>query len=264
MNPSSLLSPHEAIKLALLAGELLLSNGSETNRVEDTMRRVLASAGYSNAEAFVVSTGVFVSVRAEAGDITSVKRITKRSYDVQKLIKVNDVSRSFAENRITPGEAMSKLEEIRSGTSGYAYSFVKLFAAGIACGCFAYLFGGSFMDCLNAFFTGFILEVLLFQLRKGRVADVLVNILGGIMIAFLSLTILNLGVGTNLDFIIIGSLMPLVPGLTLTNAVRDVLEGDYLSGSARLMDAVLVAISVACGVGTTIKLWYHIFGGVFI
>jgi uncharacterized membrane protein YjjP (DUF1212 family) len=257
-------NPQAAAKLALLAGELLLSNGAETNRVEDTMHRILSSAGFPDAESFVVSTGVFVSIHAESGDMTSMKRIAKLSYDVQKLIRVNDISRSFAENRLTPGEAVAKLEGIRSGTSGYAYSFVKLFAAGITCGSFAYLFGGGLMDCLNAFFTGFILQVLLFQLRRVRVADVLINIMGGIMIAFLSLTIINLGVGTNLDFVVIGSLMLLVPGLTLTNAVRDVLEGDYLSGSARLMNALLVAISIACGVGITIKLWYYIFGGVFI
>jgi uncharacterized membrane protein YjjP (DUF1212 family) len=258
------MNPKDAMKLALLAGEILLSNGAETNRVEDTMRRILSNAGFPDAETFVVSTGLIVGIPTEAGDVTSVKRITKHSYDVQKLIQVNDISRSIAENRLAPDEAAAKLEEIRSGTSGYAYSFVKLFAAGIACGCFTYLFGGGLTDCLNAFFTGFILQVLLIQLKKGLVADVLVNIMGGIMIAFLSLTIVNLGVGTNLDFIIIGSLMLLVPGLTLTHSVRDVLEGDYLSGSARLMDAALVATSVACGVGVTIKLWNYLFGGVSI
>ena len=47
---------------------------------------------------------------------------------------------------------------------------------------------------------------------------------------------------------IIGALMVLTPGVALTMGVRDILNGDYLSGSIRLLDAVLIAGSIACGV----------------
>lgn len=258
------MNPNDAVSLSLLAGELMLSNGAETYRVEDTMRRIMTSCGFQNSEAFVVSTGLFASVVGESGPTSSLVRITKRTVDVDKLIQVNDVSRHFAEGRLTFEEVQSKLANIRTSPPTMNYPFVKLFAAGLTCGGFAYLFGGNFADCLNAFLTGFVLQVLLLQLKKSRVSDVLMHIIGGIMISFLTLTIMNLGVGKNLDFVIIGSLMLLVPGVALTGAVRDVLEGDYLSGSARLLDALTVALAIACGVGTTLKLWLHIFGDVFI
>ncbi|MCL2702893.1 MAG: threonine/serine exporter family protein [Defluviitaleaceae bacterium] len=258
------MNPNEAIKLSITAGEIMLSNGAETYRVEDTMKRMLRSCGYHSSEAFVVSTGVFITVNSESGDLTSCKRIIRRSFNVDTLIKMNDISRSFADGRLTAESAYAKMEELRTAQPIQNYTFMKLFCAGIACGCFTYLFGGGPADCLNAFFTGFILKILLIQLRKSRVSEVLCNIIGGVMISFLTLTLLNLGVGRQLDYIIIGSLMLLVPGLTLTNAVRDVLEGDYLSGSARLMDAVTVAICIATGVGTALKVWFHIFGGAYI
>lgn len=248
----------------MTAGEILLSNGAETNRVEDTMRRMLLSCGYHNSEAFVVSTGLFVSVTAEAGEVSSVKRISRRSYNVDSLIKINDISRAFAEGRITAEASLTQMEELRTAQSSYSYPFIKLFGAGIACGCFAHLFGGSLADSLNAFFTGFILQILLFQLQKSRVPDVIRYILGGVMISFITLTLMNLGLGHSLDFAVIGALMLMVPGLTMTNAIRDVLEGDYLSGSARLLEAVTAAVCLAAGVGTTINLWFHLFGGVFI
>jgi uncharacterized membrane protein YjjP (DUF1212 family) len=260
------MNPNEAIKLSISAGEIMLSSGAETYRVEDIMRRMLHSCGYINSEAFVVSTGVFICVSTENGDVTSFKRILKRAVNVDALIRMNEISRSFAEERITAETALAKLEELRDSRNQptSVHGFTKLFCAAITAGCFTFLFGGSLGDCLNAFFTGFILQILLIQLRKSRVSDVLVNIIGGVMISFITLTMLNLGVGSSHDFIIIGSLMLMVPGITLTNAVRDVLGGDYLSGSVKLMDALIVAVSLATGVGTALSLWFRLFGGVMI
>jgi len=76
--------------------------------------------------------------------------------------------------------------------------------------------------------------------------------------------LLNLGLGNNINSIIIGTIMPLVPGISLTNAIRDILEGDFLSGSARILDAILIAVAIATGVGTVMNLWYGAFGGVII
>lgn len=257
------MDPNEAIRLSVLAGEIMLSNGSETYRIEDTMRRLLISCGYENAEAFVITTGILASLTDETGaTVTTIRRISRRSYNIDKIIRVNDISRGFADGTITAEQAVKKMEEIRD--TPQAFSFTKIFASGIACACFTYMFGGSFPNCLNAFFTGFILQVLLIQLRKIKVSDVLVNVVGGSLISFLTLTFLNLGIGSNLDNIIIGSLMPMLPGMTMINAIRDILEGDYLSGAARVMDAFIVALALACGVGTMLKLWFHLFGGVMI
>jgi len=257
------MNPNEAVRLSLSAGEVMLSNGAETYRVEEVMRRIMSSCGFMNSEAFVVSTGLFICVNTDNGDISSFKRIIKRTMNVDALIKMNEISRAFGEGRLTPDAVMSGIEEIRTG-QGSGNGFTKLFSAATAVGCFCYLFGGSLTDCLNAFFTGFILQILLIQLRKNRISEVLVNIIGGIMITFLVLTLMNLGVGLTYNYIIIGALMIMVPGMALTNAVRDILGGDYLSGTVRLMDALLVAIALATGVGTALSLWYHIFGGVYI
>ena len=142
--------------------------------------------------------------------------------------------------------------------------FLRIFASGIACMSFAYMFGGVLGDCVNAFITGIILQVFLIPLKKTNVTSVLVNILGGAVISFMTLTLINLGIGKDHNVIIIGSLMPLLPGHAITNAIRDILEGDYLSGGARIMDAVLIATAVAAGSGVALKIWLFRFGGVAI
>ena len=63
----------------------------------------------------------------------------------------------------------------------------------------------------------------------------------------------------NMDTVMIGSFMPLVPGMAITNAVRDTLRGDYLSGGARVMEAFLKALGIAIGIGIGLALCTKIF-----
>jgi len=64
------------------------------------------------------------------------------------------------------------------------------------------------------------------------------------------------------DTIIIGSIMTLVPGVAITNAVLDTINGDYLSGTVRLLDAILVFLSIAIGVGVMFTIYHALTGGV--
>lgn len=60
------------------------------------------------------------------------------------------------------------------------------------------------------------------------------------------------------DNILIGSLMTLVPGVAITNALRDLFGGDLLSGMARTTEAVLTAIALGGGIGIAIKLLWGV------
>jgi uncharacterized membrane protein YjjP (DUF1212 family) len=70
------------------------------------------------------------------------------------------------------------------------------------------------------------------------------------------------GLGSNISHMISGSIMPLVPGLAFANGIRDIANGDYISGAVRLLDAVLIFISVAIGVGVMFTIYHAITGGV--
>ena len=51
----------------------------------------------------------------------------------------------------------------------------------------------------------------------------------------------------HIDKIMIGDIMLLIPGVAFTNAVRNVLIGDTISGLMRLVESVLWAGAIACG-----------------
>lgn len=257
------MNPNQALNFAVLAGEIMLSSGAETYRVEDTIKRILSNCNFEGSESFVTTTGIFASIKDdEAGIVTVVRRVRIKANNFEKIILVNNVSRSFQDGKIDIDKAIASLSEINVKPP---YSdIIKTLATGMACFSFSFIFGGYLSDCINAFFTGFILQFFLLLLQKGNVTRVLINILGGGIIAIISLTLLNLGIGQNLDKVIIGSLMPLVPGIGITNAIRDILEGDYLSGTTRTVDALIVGVAIATGVGTVLKIWLYFFGGLVI
>jgi len=51
------------------------------------------------------------------------------------------------------------------------------------------------------------------------------------------------------DTIIISAIMPLLPGTVLTNGIRDTFRGDYMSGAAKILEAFVIAIFIAIGIG---------------
>ena len=86
----------EIVRIATLAGEILLKNGAETFRVEDTMERVAKACGAYRVDTFVTPTGVFISIRQENGKtLTGLKRIKKRRISLDRIAKVNEVSRAL-------------------------------------------------------------------------------------------------------------------------------------------------------------------------
>ncbi|MCL2397023.1 MAG: threonine/serine exporter family protein [Defluviitaleaceae bacterium] len=257
------MDPNNAIKLSILAGEIMLSSGAETHRVEDTMLRILECCGLVNAESLCTSTSIFASGAPVGGtSITMLKRVKNRGNNFEKIAHVNELSRSLAEGKIGIEAAISALEDIQARPP---YSkIVRLLGAAVASSCFAMMLGGSLPDSANAFIAAFLMQIPLLLLERHNVAGVLRNMIGGGCAALIALVLINLGLGSTIDFIIIGSIMPLLPGVSLTNAIRDILDGDLLSGSARILDAFLVAIAIATGVGTVMMLWMSVFGGVVV
>ena len=83
-------------------------------------------------------------------------------------------------------------------------------------------------------------------------------------VAIITLVNLNLGIGKDVNNVIISAVMPLVPGVCFTNAIRDIFEGDYISGGSRIFEAIVIAVSIAIGVGAVLLIWLKIFDSFLI
>lgn len=239
-------------------GKMLLENGAETYRVEDTIGRLLKSLNIENSETFATSTGLFVCIKNH----TKVERIKKRSMNLERISEINDLSRKFVVNEISLKEAREKLKLIQNSNL-YSTKLITL-SIGVTCFFFSLLFKGTISDAISAFIVGFLLNIFTTFLSKQTISNFLQICLGGFFVAIVSLINLNIGIGKDVNNVIISSVMPLVPGVCFTNAIRDIFEGDYISGGSRMFEALVIAISIAIGVGTILLTWLNIFGSFVI
>lgn len=249
----------DKLEFTATIGYILLSNGAETYRVEDTICRILSSIGEIDYEVFATSTGIFVNI----GDKTKIKRIKKRNLDIANVVFVNDISRKLVMKEITLVEAKKRVDNIENNAKHYKIMTVTL-AVGIACFFISLLYKGTIKDATSAFIVVFLLNLLVVFLERKNVKSLLLICISGAFVAFASLITINIGMGDDIDNIIISSVMPLLPGVCFTNAIRDIFEGDYISGGSRLFEALFIGIGLATGVGVVLSSWISLFGGFII
>lgn len=248
----------EALDVAELAGEILLSNGAEIFRVEDTMEYITKAYGVDNCNTFVLSSGIFMT-SGGARTFARVRHIPLSGARLDRVAAVNQLSREIVDGKHTPSEAKKILLEIQAMPG--KKKFYQVIASGIGSGCFCYLFGGDYMDSLTACFVGLCLYFFVLYIAKGRLSKISLNFLGGAIVTLFAILCFINGIGHHLEYIIIGSVIPLVPGVSFTNAVRDIMNEDYIAGTVRLLDTLLITFSIAGGVGAMMMFYIWKLGG---
>lgn len=251
---------NKILNIATLAGKIMLQSGAETYRVEETINRICKSYNVTYAESFVMPTGIMVSIVNDGQTYSLINRIKDRTVDLHKIDRVNQVAREIEIEKYSIEELEKKLINIENEER---YSNLKtILFSGIGAFGFVFLFNGTVKDAISAFFIGMIIKYLNIEGNERNINSFFINSICAGVLAFLAIVSIKIGVADSLDKVIIGAIMLLVPGLAITNAIRDTVNGDIVSGLARGAEAFLIAISVAIGTGAVLSLWIRMFGGI--
>lgn len=249
--------------LALRAGELMMKSGAEIYRVEDTITRICKACRIPFVEVFATPTGIFLSLdegSAESDMHTFIKRIKGSSIDLDKISRINHFSREFTTTDLSIDSGLTILREI-SNRKPYPLA-LRIFGAALVASFFALIFQGTIRDFFCALFAGagsYMLSVLLDKLETNLFIRGFCCCAAG---TFIALGLFSAGLGSNLNSVIIGAIMIFLPGVAITNAIRDTLAGDMVSGMSKGIEAIIIAVSIASGVGIALKLW-TLLGGAF-
>jgi uncharacterized membrane protein YjjP (DUF1212 family) len=233
------------VELCLLAGEILLKSGAETSRVEDTMNRIAASFGIPEAQSFVTQTGIIFSSSRE--DCAKLVRVAERSTDLEKVSIVNSISRKISHRELTVEEALLELKRIAAANLSYSF-WIQVLAAASASGCFLIMFQGIWKDFIPAMIAGGAGYTLYIYVHRLTKIKFFAEGLSSFMIGLMAVLAVLSGWGTDIDKIIIAAVMPLVPGLLITNAVRDLMDGHFVSALTKGADAFLTALAIGTGI----------------
>lgn len=229
----------------------MMEGGAETYRAEDTMDRMAISQKLTQSQSFVTPTGIIFSGNKNLP--TRLVRINNRATDLEKIALVNAVSRKLANAEISVEEAYETLMKIDKEHKQYPF-WIQIIAASIASGAFLILFGSSLLNVPTAMIAGgFGFSVATLLERRTRVKFV-AEFIAALVISVMAIFSVENGVGNEVDKIIIGSVMPLVPGLLITNAIRDLMAGHFVSGLSKGAEAFLTATAIGAGVGFILSL----------
>jgi len=239
----------------------MLSSGAETYRVEDTMCHILKTSKKESIEAFALMTGIVATVNGDGMEqpITVVKTINDRSTNMNNIIKVNSISRQYCGGKITLEEAYEKLKYVKE--KQYDRTVFNIATAGIGMG-FAMMLGGSVIDIIATVFVGFGLAFAISAGKMIKMNGILMDVFSCVGISLITMILKTyIILELNSDIVIVSAIMPVVPGVAITNAIRDTLQGDYLSGCARILEAFLKAASIALGIGIGMAVFGMMAGG---
>lgn len=256
-------SEEERFRVVTRLGEMMVVNGGEIFRADAAMQYAAKAYGLKDFHAYTVANGIFASFRG-GGEGYSARIMTAPLAPIMlcRVEELNDLSRWIASGKCSPDKADKEMDRIENMLA--VPPKWQLLAGIIGAAGFTLLFDGNWIDCLGAGITGFCLQLFLqYILPHLHFPKIMSNISGALLVSTICCLLYWMGVGEHLDRLMIGPLFILTPGIAITNAIRNFMENDYLTGILRLMDALLVAGSIAVGVGVSISLCGGLIGGAF-
>ncbi len=240
----------DVIELALLLGRAILESGGEMQRAEYAVDRLCRAYGAVDTDSYATGTVIILTAEFENGDRTTRSvRIRKDSIDLRKLEEVNALSREFCATAPPVADAARRLKEAMARKTATLWQEVT----GVALGSFGMTVAsmGTPLDGLVAAIAA--AAVMLLGYYLSRVMNKFAStLLSSFLASMVCVFLYALGMGDNLPTMIVGEIMILIPGLTLTNAVRDMLCGDVTSGAVKFLQSLMVTLGLAIGISVAL------------
>lgn len=242
--------------------QLMIEAGAEIYRAEESALRIFKAYDYSRVDVYATTSNIIVSVENEEGVVkTHTRRIGQISTDIERVHRLNCLVRQITAEHPDVQWIRREIDAIHR-TPKYPLWVVIAFY-GIIAGAFYLFFGGRRpVELAAATIIGLLSGVITMVLDRFNGNKFLVKFLCSFFSSLISMFLARCGIvsAVGVDYIIIGNIMTLIPGIGLTNSLRDLFTGDSISGVLRLIEAALLALAIACGYIITTLL----FGGVAV
>ena len=242
-------------------GYRLMKSGAEIYRVEESIQRLLQAYGAPRGEVFAIPNCLMVSLTSPDGrPVTQIRRMPTHGTDIYLLEKYNGLCRRLCRETPAFEEALEQMEAITRTHRVYSLP-TQLAAHFLGCGMFSLFYGGTPADGLCGGLCGMVIGLCMALMTRLGANLFFRTIAGGAASALAAVALTRLGVGQNQDLIIIGALMALVPGIAMTNAMRDIMAGDMVAGISKAAEALLIGAAIALGTALALGLTRMVTGG---
>ena len=261
MYPTLELDYNKLLDMVSEMGYRLMKSGAEIYRVEESIQRLLQAYGAPRGEVFAIPNCLMVSLTSPDGrPVTQIRRMPTHGTDIYLLEKYNGMCRHLCRETPAFEEALEQMEAITRTHRVYSLP-TQLAAHFLGCGMFSLFYGGTPADGLCGGLCGMVIGLCMALMTRLGANLFFRTIAGGAASALAAVALTRLGVGQNHDLIIIGALMALVPGIAMTNAMRDIMAGDMVAGISKAAEALLIGAAIALGTALALGLTRMVTGG---
>lgn len=236
----------EILSYAMDIGEQMLVSGAEVRRVEEGIKRMCCAFGAKRTDVFIITSSMVATVYLDDGNFfTQTRRVVGTGTNQEKLHKLNDLLRQICDGKIEKENIEQKIKEALE-IKQYPF-WLECVAYSVIAGAFTLFFKGNIIEICVSLFAGLVVRFIILLCEKtapSKMFSKFISCATATLIAFIAV---KLNIVGDADKIIIGNIMSLIPGIGLTNALRDLFSGDSIAGILRTVEAVLTAVSLAAG-----------------
>lgn len=236
----------DAFPLLLDVGEALLLSGADVHFIEEELMRMGHAYGADKMNVMVITATIIVTMTLPSGyEHTLTRRITRDvGIDFHRMELLARLCTDVCAQQLPPDEVRMRLGAIK----GRAIPAWALFAGGIlSAGAFALFFGGTALDAIVSAIFAIFLCCSIRWARPWTPDTIIFNFVNSFICGLGIMIVASIWDGISPDMVMIGDIMLLIPGVAMTNATRDMLSGDTISGVMRFVESLLWAVALALG-----------------
>lgn len=235
------------LTLAVEIGRRLQESGAEIYRVEEAVRRTFQTYGADSGQVFAIPNCLIVSVVDDEGKpLTRMQRISPRGSDITRMERVYDFCRHVCQTAPDVNSALEQLRALDEKTPAFPV-WMQLLGYFLGAGAFTLFWGGNAWDAVAGGLCGVAIGLCLMYMGRLHANLFIKTVIASFVSVFLAAALVWLGVGENINYITIGALMALVPGVMFTSFMRAIMAGDLVAGLFKLVEALLTGVAIAIG-----------------
>ncbi|HWJ66744.1 MAG TPA: threonine/serine exporter family protein [Nocardioides sp.] len=249
---------HRTLDLCLKVGEVLLSSGAGAPDVVATMRALARALGVRQTQVDVTFTSLAMSVQQGLDEppVVQLRSVTQREIDYEDLTRVDHLVRGVVAGRVDLEGARTEIAAIVS--SGHARPrWAATLGVGVMCGGVGLQLGGNAVVVLVATFAAICIDRLQLLMTRRRLPGFYQQVAGGVVATVLAAAGTRLAepwVHLNASLVVTANIIMLLAGIGFVGAIQDALSGFFVTGGARVLEAVLATAGIIAGVSGGLSL----------
>jgi uncharacterized membrane protein YjjP (DUF1212 family) len=244
---------HRDLTTILRVGALLLGAGASTNDVETTMLSLAQVAGLAAMQTTVISG--LVSVSWDSGPpnepLTMIRVVRQRLTEYDRLADVASMVNQLVDRDLLFDEVDAHLDALERRVRNYS-SRETLLATSASAAASTVLFGGGVAEAAAAAIAVGVAQPLVDRLGATGFPIFFQNVIAPAIVTLVAVVLIGLHLPINGPIAVTGAILLFLPGSALVASMRDLIDGENVSGTARLAEALLLGAAVALGIAAAL------------